>query len=95
MYEAHTGWFWIAISVGLVFFVIEAMMIINYISSNINSKKKEMGILRSLGLTKGETTLVFSTQGFIFGAITFIVGLIGILIIVLWNLIFVMASQVN
>ena len=52
-------------------------MIINYISSNIKSKKKEMGILRSLGLTKGETTLVFSTQGFIFGAITFIVGLIG------------------
>ena len=63
LYEAHTGWFWIAISVGLVFFVIEAMMIINYISSNIKSKKKGMGILRSLGFTKGETTLVSLRKG--------------------------------
>lgn len=78
--EAHLGWFWIAISIGLVFFVIATMMIINFISSNIKSKKKEMGILRSLGLTKNETTLVFLTQGLIFGVISFISGLTGLLI---------------
>jgi len=60
---------------GLVLIFISGMMISSYISYTIQTKKREIGILRSLGFSTSEVTKIYLLQSFIMLFISYILSL--------------------
>ena len=69
---------------GSVFFlVLSLFIIINFISTSISYRKKEIGILRAIGASKKDISRVFNAETFIVGLSS---GVLGILVTILLNI---------
>lgn len=63
--------------VGAVTGVFSALMIMNFITTSINSKRKEIGILRAVGAGKSDIFRIFFTETFLLALISFILASVG------------------
>ncbi len=63
--------------VGAVTGVFSALMIMNFISTSINSKRKEIGILRAVGAGKTDIFRIFFTETFLLALISFVLAAVG------------------
>jgi ABC-type antimicrobial peptide transport system permease subunit len=59
---------------GLVMGVFAALMLINFISSSIDAKRKEIGILRAVGAGRSDVFRIFFTESVILAVICFILA---------------------
>lgn len=72
--------------VAIVILVIVILLIMNFISTSINYKQKDIGILRALGARKTDVFKIFYFEGLIISSISFICSLMLILIgIIVFN----------
>lgn len=63
--------------VGAVTTAFSALMLMNFISSSINAKRKEIGILRAVGAGKSDIFKIFFTETFLLAIISFILAGVG------------------
>lgn len=66
----------VLIWVGLGFALFAALMLMNFISTSISYKKREIGILRALGARKSDVFGVFYNESLVIAAINFILSII-------------------
>ncbi len=72
--------------IALVMAMFVAFMIMNFISTSISYKKKEIGILRALGARKADVFKVFYFEGLIIGVISYLITITLIIIgVMLFN----------
>ena len=64
----------IVLSLGIVFAVLSAAIFINYISTSVAFKKKEIGILRALGAKKGNVVSIFLYEALFISLVTFAIS---------------------
>jgi len=64
----------IVLSLGIVFAVLSAAIFINYISTSVAFKKKEIGILRALGAKKGNVVSIFLYEALFISLVTFVIS---------------------
>lgn len=62
--------------VSIVFLFISIMLFINYISISIDSKRKEIGILRAIGAKSGDVFKIFFSEAFVIALITGVLAVI-------------------
>ena len=72
---------------GIILFFFSGLLLFNFINLSISHKKKEMGILRSLGASGLDVFKIFSIEGFLISVINSILSIIatGILIYLINN----------
>ena len=59
---------------GLVMGVFAALMLLNFISSSIDAKRKEIGILRAVGAGKSDVFRIFFTESLLLAVICFVLA---------------------
>ena len=80
--------------VGLVCGVFAALMLLNFISTSIASKTKEIGILRAVGARGSDLFKIFFSESGLIAAICSVIAIIGS-IIACWRLNVMMADEVG
>lgn len=60
----------------LAFTIISSSIILLLMSKNVSDSKKEIGIFRAIGFTKGEILTIFLAQGVLYTFIAYIIGMI-------------------
>ncbi len=63
--------------VGLGLAIFASLLMFNFISTNINAKRNEIGILRALGTKSKDLFIIFLLESLIIGIINFIISSIG------------------
>lgn len=66
----------IFVAVAIVFLFISIMLFINYISISIDSKRKEIGILRAIGAKSSDVFKIFFSEAFVIALITGILAIV-------------------
>ena len=66
---------------GLILLVFSGLFLFNFINLSINNKKKELGIIRSLGASGKDLLKIFSCESILIATINFIISTIITLII--------------
>ena len=62
----------IFLAVGLIMGIFASLMLINFISSSIDAKRKEIGILRAVGAGKSDVFKIFFTESVLLAVVCFI-----------------------
>ena len=68
--ELKTIFFW----VGVVLGAFSALMLLNFITISISSKKKDIGVLRAIGARKGDVFKIFFSESLFIGMLCFILA---------------------
>ena len=71
------AFFW----VGLVMGVFAALMLLNFITVSISSKKKDIGILRAIGARKIDVFKIFYSESLFIGMVCFILATIATFVV--------------
>jgi ABC-type antimicrobial peptide transport system permease subunit len=64
--------------IGIVFAVFSALLLLNYISTSVSYKKKEIGILRAIGARGLDVVGIFTKEAMIISLINFSIALIAV-----------------
>lgn len=67
----------LALTVSLVILLTACAMIALFMYSSVNERKKEIGILRAIGYTKGNVFAIFSFEALVVGVISAVIGYFG------------------
>ena len=68
--QLKTIFFW----VGVVLGAFSALMLLNFITISISSKKKDIGVLRAIGARKGDVFKIFFSESLFIGMLCFILA---------------------
>lgn len=68
----------VALAVAVAFLVISMLLTMNYLSTSIGFKKRELGILRALGARRRDIIIVCLSESLLLAAVEFVISLIGV-----------------
>lgn len=71
------------IYIGIVFAVFSALLLLNYITTSVSYKKKEIGILRAIGARGLDVVGIFTKEAMIISLINFAIALVVVVITVI------------
>jgi len=71
-----TFYSWFALGASFIFAIFAALLFYNFMSTSINHKKKDIGILRAIGATKRDVYKIFFSEAAIIAMIIFIFSLV-------------------
>ena len=66
--------------VGIALAVFAGFMLMNFISTSISYKKREIGVLRAIGAGKKDVFMIFFSESFVIAVINFILAAIGCIV---------------
>ncbi len=71
--------------VGVALAVFASLMLMNFISTSVNHKKQDIGILRAIGSRSNDVFRIFFSESFIIAMINFILSLIGTITVIIFT----------